>query len=41
MTKVERKIIVKVIESRKTNINRLAKFFADKYNERNNINKKS
>lgn len=31
----ERKIIVKVIENKRININRLAKFFTDKYNEKN------
>ena len=30
----ERNIIIKVIDNKKININRLAKFFADKYNEK-------
>lgn len=34
MTRKERNIIVKVIEEKKININRLARFFADKYNEK-------
>jgi hypothetical protein len=36
----EREITINVIENKKINIDRLAKFFANKYNE-NNINKKS
>lgn len=35
MTRKERGITVKVIENKRININRLAKFFADKYNEKN------
>lgn len=34
MVRKERDIIVKVIENKKTNTNRLAKFFANKYNEK-------
>ena len=35
MTKKEREIIIKVIENKKTNTNRLAEFFARKYSEKN------
>ena len=31
----EREITINVIESKKINIDRLARFFADKYNEKN------
>lgn len=31
----EREITIKVIENKKINIERLARFFADKYNEKN------
>lgn len=36
----EREVTIKVIESKKVSINRLARFFADKYNEKN-IKRKS
>lgn len=40
MSKKERSITVKVINDKKINISRLARFFADKYNKKN-INQKS
>lgn len=40
MGKKERSITVKVINDNKISIGRLARFFADKYNEKN-INQKS
>ena len=33
--KKEREIIIKIIENKRMNISRLARFFADKYNEKN------
>lgn len=33
--KKEREIIIKIIENKRMNIGRLARFFADKYNEKN------
>jgi len=35
MARKEREITIKIIESKKINTSRLAKFFADKYNEKN------
>lgn len=35
MAKKERYIRIKVIENKRININRLAKFFVDKYNDKN------
>ncbi len=42
MEKKEREIIIKVIENKKINTNRLIEFFARKYSEKiNNHNQKS
>lgn len=35
MTRKERGITIKIIENKRINVVRLAKFFADKYNEKN------